>query len=152
MRFPIRMAKFLGDTTAKYRWFAIAYMVMMFLVLPLVVMGLSFAGSIYVIVFASIAFILMMFVLVVNLLREKKPEWVPQTLKTWKWLPKPLRSLEPYDNVFSRLACCRKLKNKSQDGPNMANGSTTDHSMTVISSKEPSSEGLHGYTNTAFEK
>ena len=48
MRFPIRMAKLLGDTTAKYRWFAIAYMVIMFIILPLLVMAgrLSFAGSV----------------------------------------------------------------------------------------------------------
>ena len=67
--------------------------------------------------FASVVFVLM-FVLGINLLREKKPEWVPGALKSWKWLPAPLRSLEPYDNFFSRLACCRKLKNKSHDGPN----------------------------------
>ena len=33
-RFPINAAKFLGDTTAKYRWFALAYLFMCFFVIP----------------------------------------------------------------------------------------------------------------------
>lgn len=34
MRFPIPLAKKLGDTTAKYRWFAVLYLILMFFVLP----------------------------------------------------------------------------------------------------------------------
>ena len=115
MRFPIGMAKFLGDTTAKYRWFAIAYMILMFVLLPILVMGLSFAGPIYVIVFASIIFLLFAVVISINFIREKKPEWLPDFLQSWKFLPVGFRSLEPYDAIFTSWACCRKLKDKSLD-------------------------------------
>lgn len=44
MRIPIRLARGLGNYTAKYRWFAILYLIMCFLVIPLSVFGLSMAG------------------------------------------------------------------------------------------------------------
>nr|CAH0108752.1 unnamed protein product [Daphnia galeata] len=45
MRLPIPMAKFMGDVTAKYRWFAILCLVGLFLLLPATVLGLSIAGA-----------------------------------------------------------------------------------------------------------
>lgn len=47
-RFPIGMAKFLGNETAKYRWFAVLYLVGMFFFLPTFVLGLSFGGVVVV--------------------------------------------------------------------------------------------------------
>ncbi|CAF4348546.1 unnamed protein product, partial [Rotaria sp. Silwood2] len=44
MRFPIPMAKKLGEITAKYRWFAVLYIVCSFFLIPLIVFGLSLAG------------------------------------------------------------------------------------------------------------
>ena len=30
-------------------------------------------------------------------------------MKSWKWLPRPMRSLEPYDSLIcSRCTCCSK--------------------------------------------
>ena len=52
-RIPIPMAKFLGNTTAKYRWFSVAYLIVMFFVLPLCILGLSIAGY-YFILFSLI--------------------------------------------------------------------------------------------------
>ena len=43
-RLPVRLAKSLGATTARYRWFAVLYLTVMFFVLPLIVLGLSAAG------------------------------------------------------------------------------------------------------------
>ena len=45
MRWPIPMAKALGDKTARYRWFALAYLILAFFLLPLVVFLLSLAGE-----------------------------------------------------------------------------------------------------------
>lgn len=72
---------FLGDTTAKYRWFAIVYMIVMFIVLPAVFMGLSFAGSVYVIIVASIICFVFLFVSGVNLILKKKPSLLPKFLQ-----------------------------------------------------------------------
>lgn len=44
MRLPIPMAKKLGEITAKYRWFAVLYIVSAFFVIPLIVFALSLAG------------------------------------------------------------------------------------------------------------
>lgn len=41
---PIKGAKFLGNTTAKYRWFAFMYLIVVFFLFPLLVFGLSVAG------------------------------------------------------------------------------------------------------------
>ncbi|XP_061045974.1 sodium-dependent phosphate transport protein 2A isoform X3 [Eubalaena glacialis] len=43
-RLPIRMAKALGKRTAKYRWFAVLYLLLCFLLLPSLVFGISMAG------------------------------------------------------------------------------------------------------------
>nr|KAG5704489.1 hypothetical protein BaRGS_003800 [Batillaria attramentaria] len=43
-RIPIPMAKLLGRTTARYRWFAFFYLLFMFIVFPATVFGLSYAG------------------------------------------------------------------------------------------------------------
>jgi sodium-dependent phosphate cotransporter len=87
----------------------------MFVVMPGLFMGLSFAGMIYVIVAAGLLLAIFMFVLVVNLIRSKKPSWLPSFLASWKWLPIWFRSLEPYDAIFTQMACCKKLKEKSRD-------------------------------------
>jgi sodium-dependent phosphate cotransporter len=43
-KFPIRMAEFLGETSAKYRWFAVVYIVGVFFAIPFIVFALSVAG------------------------------------------------------------------------------------------------------------
>src|SRR6218665_3955527 len=108
MRVPIPIAKILGNTTAKYRWFAIFYLISMFLLFPLVVFGLSMAGW-YVLAAIGIPFlILIAFIIVVNALHPKKPQPLLRPLRTWNWLPKAFRSLEPYDRVLT--GCCRSKK------------------------------------------
>lgn len=126
MRFPIPMAKFLGDTTAKYRWFAVIYMILMFIVAPLITMGLSFAGMPYVVAFAVIICVIFLFVVTVNMIRDKKPSLLPAKLQSWKWLPEPMRSLAPYDRIFTNWACCKKLKNKGADAEEQDNGGFED--------------------------
>jgi sodium-dependent phosphate cotransporter len=39
------MARFLGDTTAEYRWFAIAYVIVLFFLMPILVFSLSMLGT-----------------------------------------------------------------------------------------------------------
>ena len=41
---PLKMARTLGETSADYRWFAVAYLVFAFLLIPGLLLGLSFAG------------------------------------------------------------------------------------------------------------
>ena len=112
---PIRLAKFLGTITAKYRWFAVLYIVMMFLLLPLSVFGISMAGKIPSIVAGAIVLILVSFVIILNVLQNKCQKRLPKQLQTWTFLPKPLRSLEPLDSCIMKIVssfkkCCPCLK------------------------------------------
>ena len=57
-----------------------------------------------------------LFVAVVNVLQARRPQYLPAKLRTWAWLPEPLRSLRPYDvHIFGPLGracvCCKKRLN-----------------------------------------
>lgn len=54
--------------------------------------------------------LLIIFVLIVNELQDKRPHWLPNILKTWDFLPLPLRSLDPYDKYFAFFLCCKSCK------------------------------------------
>ena len=41
---PLRLAEFLGKTSAEHRWFAILYCIGVFLIIPTIIYGLSLAG------------------------------------------------------------------------------------------------------------
>jgi sodium-dependent phosphate cotransporter len=46
MRLPIPLAKMMGNTVAKHRWFSMVYLFVVFFVIPLYVFGLSLAGEV----------------------------------------------------------------------------------------------------------
>ncbi len=110
MRFPIPMAKFLGNETAKFRWFAILYLVGMFFLLPGIVLGLSIAGTIALLCVGIPILIILVFVTVIKILQQKKPTCLPLVMRNWKWLPVGCRSLEPYDRQFAKCACCNRFR------------------------------------------
>jgi sodium-dependent phosphate cotransporter len=104
---PINAAKFLGDTTAEYKWFAVAYLFVMFFLLPLIFFALSVAGTAPFVVVLVLFLTPLIFVLIVNVLQKRKPDVLPEVLKTWDFLPVWARSLEPMDRVI-----CKPLSNK----------------------------------------
>lgn len=112
---PIRCAKFLGTVTSEYRWFALAYLICMFVLLPGSVFALSLAGFIPSICVASIVIPVICFVIILNLLQRKCKDKLPVKLQTWAFLPKCLRSLQPLDNKIMKITdlvkkccpCCR---------------------------------------------
>merc|ERR1719231_716029 len=89
---PVAAAKHLGNVTAKYRWFALAYLAFCFLLIPLVFFGLSMAGIVPLVIVLVIVLTTLAFVIIVNVLQTRKPEWLPAKLKTWEFLPLCLRS------------------------------------------------------------
>lgn len=111
-RLPIRAAKFLGETTAKYRWFAMLYLILMFIMLPASVFVLSLAGKIpFICVLSFVGFVLT-FVVLLNVLQRKCPNILPKCFQTWHFLPRWMRSLEPLDEVIvsvlaAFLRCCK---------------------------------------------
>ena len=113
---PIGLAKVLGNITAKYRWFALAYLAVCFFIVPAVFMGFSLWGDVPLLVLITLCVVLAVFVTLVNVLQARRPEWLPHKLRTWAWLPEPLRSLRPYDQyIFKPLGesltkCCSCAK------------------------------------------
>ncbi|KAI0242724.1 Sodium-dependent phosphate transport protein 2B [Lamellibrachia satsuma] len=109
---PINLSKILGNTTAKYRWFAFLYLFIVFLIIPGFVFGLSVAGTAVLLGVGLPVFFFFVVIAVINILQSKKSKILPEKLKNWDFLPRALHSLQPYDNVFTKLCgifkCCRK--------------------------------------------
>lgn len=122
MRIPIRLARGLGNHTAKYRWFAVVYLILCFLVIPLAVFGLSVAGWIVMVSVGVPIVVLIIFVIVVNVMQSRWPRFLPKLLRSWDFLPRPLHSLAPWDAVVTstfsfcgrRCCCCCKCSNCCQ--------------------------------------
>ncbi|XP_066293032.1 sodium-dependent phosphate transport protein 2B-like [Branchiostoma lanceolatum] len=118
LRFPIGMAKWLGNTTADYRWFAVMYLVLMFFVFPAFVFGLSAAGWQYLAAVGGPLALLVVVIVVVNVLQHKHPNVLPAKLKNWEWLPLWMHSLQPLDSVITKMlavfCCCKKDSTEQQ--------------------------------------
>ena len=110
LRFPIPMAKFLGIETEKYRWFAIVYLIFMFFLLPGGCFALSVAG--WKVMAGVLVPIAAFFILIgiIKVCQKKCNGCLPTFLRDFKFLPKFLRSLEPYDRIIQKLNCCRRCK------------------------------------------
>ena len=121
---PINAAKYLGDTTAQYRWFALVYLAVCFFIVPAIFMGFSLAGDAPLLVLITLCIITAVFVGTVNVMQARFPERLPIKLRTWAWLPEPLRSLRPYDeHLFQPLGrvciCCKSNKSTTVELKNV---------------------------------
>ncbi|NXE54280.1 NPT2A protein, partial [Casuarius casuarius] len=115
-RLPIRMAKALGERTAKYRWFAVLYLIICFLLLPSLVFGISMAGW-QVLVGVGAPFLgLLFFVGLVNALQRRSPRHLPKWLQTWDFLPAWMHSLQPLDSLITRATLCCTDRCRSPNG------------------------------------
>lgn len=107
LRLPIPLAKRFGDLTANYRWVAIAYLLLSFLLLPLAAFGLSLAGSTVLAAVGGPLVGLLLLIVLVNVLQQHRPAWLPRHLRSWAWLPIWLHSLEPWDRLVSGCCPCK---------------------------------------------
>ncbi|XP_045302968.1 sodium-dependent phosphate transport protein 2A isoform X2 [Leopardus geoffroyi] len=105
-RLPIRMAKALGKRTAKYRWFAVLYLLLCFLLLPSLVFGISMAGWQAMAGVGAPFGALLAFVVLVNVLQNRSPRRLPKWLQTWDFLPHWMHSLQPLDQLITRATLC----------------------------------------------
>uniref|UniRef100_A0A8C8ZJW9 Sodium-dependent phosphate transport protein 2A n=1 Tax=Prolemur simus TaxID=1328070 RepID=A0A8C8ZJW9_PROSS len=105
-RLPIRMAKALGKRTAKYRWFAVLYLLVCFLLLPSLVFGISMAGWQAMVGVGAPFGALLAFVVLVSVLQSRSPGRLPKWLQTWDFLPRWMHSLQPLDRLITRATLC----------------------------------------------
>ncbi|XP_051694851.1 sodium-dependent phosphate transport protein 2C isoform X2 [Oryctolagus cuniculus] len=106
LRLPVPLAKRFGDLTARYRWVAIAYLLLTFLLLPLLAFGLSLAGATALAAVGGPLVGLLLLAGLVCVLQRHRPAWLPGRLRSWAWLPLWLRSLEPWDHLVTRCCPC----------------------------------------------
>ncbi|XP_065177905.1 sodium-dependent phosphate transport protein 2B-like [Sycon ciliatum] len=128
-RIPLRAARFLGATTAKYRWFAIAYLIILFLVCPGIIFGLSLAGWRVLLGVGLPILIAICLIVAINVLQKKHPHVLPKQLRSWSFLPEWLKSLKPYDRVFRETArqcrCCRDQGYDTEEGSSYENSTSS---------------------------
>ena len=143
MRWPIPLAQRLGDITSQYRWFSIAYLLMMFFIFPAIIFGLSLAGSVtmYVVLIPIMALVLV--VILSNLLQKHKPAILPSILRNWNFLPEPFRSLEPLDRVIMASFSCFKIFKICK---NTETETETDHNLNDMQ------KGRQEVVNKGFEQ
>jgi sodium-dependent phosphate cotransporter len=158
MRFPITLARMLGNVTAKYRWFSVLYLIMMFFLLPLFVFGLSLA-SIYALAGVGLPLlVVLILVVIINIIQRKKPSLLPLKLQNWNFLPLWMHSLEPADAIVSKLVekftcltCCAPSQSRHDSA---ALGQSTNQSQLHIlgSMKNSNSDNQlkHVYDNDGY--
>ena len=110
---PIALAKGLGNITAKYRWFAIVYLIFMFIAFPGFVFALSLAGTIVFSVIGSVLLFTVIIIVAINILQNKCPECLPKKMKNWNFLPLCCHSMKPLDKIITKIMslCCFKKTN-----------------------------------------
>lgn len=114
-KLPIGAAKYMGNVTANHRWFALVYLVLMYLLLPGAVFGLSLAGWEVLLGVGVPLALLIIIIVIMNLLQWKAPGVLPEKYRTWDFLPKPMHSLDPYDSIFNSLKEKLPCKPKQED-------------------------------------
>merc|ERR1719198_11628 len=144
--------------TAKYRWFALTYLVFAFFLVPLVFMGLSLWGTAPVVIATVLAVGTGLFVTVVNVMQARYPARLPATLRTWDFLPAYLRSLEPLDRLVCvplgaalGKACCSCKKAPQRTAESTTTITKVASKVTTASSDAGSDKTGNSVSTTASE-
>lgn len=105
LRWPLGLARRLSDVTSRYRWFAVGYLALFYILIPLFVLAVTSLGEFAVWALFVITVLTAMFILMVTMLQRHAPWCLPKKMRQWKTMvAKPCRSLEPYDRVAMRIA------------------------------------------------
>merc|ERR1719167_1556013 len=140
MRWPISIARVLGNTCSQYRWFAVVYLCFMFFFFPMMMFGMSMAGAVPLYLFTISVVLTLVFSVTVTNLQTKAPRFLPKVLKTWNFLPLWLHSLDPWDKlIVSTLGLCCKKKEEA------------DELKEVIINMAPKKE-TKGFPSVAYKK
>lgn len=157
------MAAALGRITSQYRWFAVFYLIFMFVLLPLTVFTLTLIGPMAFYCVAGPVGVIILLVLGLTLLQTWIPSLLPEILTDWNFLPKWCRSLEPYDRVVDRIVttwriyfpwCCSGgASGTTNVGGNFTGGMRPNNSQVcfVNGSRSPSPQG-YVFDNSAFAR
>ena len=157
MRLPIRLAKVLGNTTAKYRWFSIVYLLTIFFLLPLFFFLVSLAGPLTFGIVFTLFLTTISSIMLINIMQSRRPSWLPLKLQTWNWLPLWMHSLDPMDSFLIKLSenidclyCCIRPQNRHDS---LALGLRANQSQLHILDSSRGASEIHlstGFDNVTF--
>nr|XP_054926233.1 sodium-dependent phosphate transport protein 2B-like [Dermacentor andersoni] len=99
---PLFIARRLGETGAKYRWFVLFYLLLMFCVIPLAALLLSLLGDLPFSIITVVVIAGVILTTLINVLQDKWPDLLPVLLQNWDFLPQWMHSLAPIDRFFKR--------------------------------------------------
>ena len=106
-RIPIDIALFAGEMTKKYRWWALCYIIGMFIIVPFLTFLVSILSTVALAALVGSVGVVLVIVSTINAIRRWKPTILPVCLQSWKWLPEWMRSLEPVDRALcSKISWC----------------------------------------------
>ncbi|CAF1411156.1 unnamed protein product [Didymodactylos carnosus] len=109
-RIPLTASRIIGKTVAKHRWFAIFYVLLIFLLFPLLLLALALIHWIAAVVFIFIILLLFITVIIINHMQKSKSKKLPIILQTWTFLPESMHSLNIWDKRLEKLTdrlCCQ---------------------------------------------
>lgn len=141
------MARVLGERTAKYRWFAVLYLLLCFLLLPSLVLGLSLAGC-RVMAGVGAPFLgVTAFIAMVNVMQARSPSHLPTRLQTWDFLPQWMRSLKPLDRLITKATICCSFTCEEGQGEE----EEEEHISTQTTSVDTKKESAQRKTELAYD-
>ncbi|KAM4544855.1 sodium-dependent phosphate transport protein 2A-like [Odontesthes bonariensis] len=118
-RLPIRMACALGKQTARYRWFAVLYLLLCFLLFPSLVFALSMAGWKIMTGIGIAVIVVIVSFATVKILQVHRRDCLPVRLQNWDFLPVWMTSLQPLDDLITRMTLwCRQIRDKAKKSIN----------------------------------
>ena len=147
-KIPINVAKQLGTTTGKYRWFAFFYIFLMFFCLPALIFGLSIPGWYVLLGIAGPIFIVFVFVIIINIIQSKRPQCLPAKLRSWNWLPLWMHSLSPLDKVIQSIFFCKSCKSidgQSEPQDQKKHSLSPDSAVVNMPQNKPDAQGIDNY-------
>ena len=98
-------------------------------------------------------FAIIFVICIINVIQNKKPESLPEFLKNWDFLPEFMRSLRPYDRVFTALPCCKSCRIAQENSEDLeevvhSSRSSTNSRSTIV--ENGNDNPIHVSDNTRF--
>ena len=110
-RIPIYLSRHIGRIVSEYRWFAFVYITFVFFLCPLIILLLALIHWLAAVLFLSIVFLLLLFILFIRYYQNNTPHRLPAILRSWAFLPRACRSFSYWDHRFEILTkriCCSR--------------------------------------------
>jgi hypothetical protein len=120
-RIPLAMARQLGNLAADWRWFPIGYIILMFGLIPLALLGLSLIHWAVLTAVAVPLFLLAISAIVVLVLRNTNPDRLPTKLRSDPaWLPPSLQVQQQEPAPETSESAAAADQDGRPDSPNSA--------------------------------